>query len=70
MIYYSLVLETDIGKTRTIRVNNAVPGLDQAVITEAVEKIVLGDCFDQEKGAVTAAKKLTLVEVTRTQMEF
>jgi len=71
LLYYSLTLSTDADKTRVIRIPDPIPDLDIDAIKAAIQLMAGNDIFNSEKrGAVTGAKRLELVEVTRTPFDL
>jgi hypothetical protein len=63
MRHYSLVLNTDSGSRRTIRINNPNTDLPNADIAAAVDKIIANDVFDNTRGALESVNRMELTVV-------
>jgi len=64
--HYTLVLNTDSGSRRTLRINNPNVDIPVATLETAVEQLIANDIFDDTRGALESLNRLekTVVEIT------
>ena len=67
MTHYSPVLNTDMGRRRSLRILNPNPDLPVAQIQEAVDQLLANDIFDQERGALDGLILLSNYTVGKIQ---
>ena len=68
--YYTMVFETNLGKTLTLRVTKAVPDLPKSTAVAAMDKILAANCFDPKYGSLTGAKSLKCVKTVTTPINL
>ena len=61
-----MAFETDLGKTVTIRISKATPDLPRSIAVEAMDKILMANCFDDKYGALVTKKSLKCVKTVTT----
>jgi len=66
MKHYSLVLNTDSGSRRSLRINNPNPDLPVATISAAVDKLIANDVFNQERGVLESLNRMELTVIQTT----
>jgi len=68
MQHYAIVLDTDTGGRRTIRINHPNPNMPVEDIQDAVDRILDNDVFDPQRGALKGLNRMELTTVQRTQV--
>ena len=66
MRHYSIILNTDSGSRRSLRINNPDPNLPIATLSDAVNKLIANDPFNNERGALESLNRMELTTVETT----
>ena len=66
MRHYTLVLNTDSGSRRTLRIANPNTSVPTATLATAVDQLIANDVFDNTRGGLESLNRmeLTIVETT------
>ena len=66
MRHYTLVLNTDSGSRRTLRISNPNTDIPTATLATAVNQLIANDVFDDTRGGLESLNRmeLTVVETT------
>jgi len=66
MHHYSIVLNTDMGRRRTLRISNPNPNLPQPEVAAAADKLIANDVFEPSRGALESVNRVELTTIQTT----
>ncbi|MCL2190068.1 MAG: DUF2922 domain-containing protein [Defluviitaleaceae bacterium] len=66
MRHYSIVLNTDSGSRRSLRIANPNPNKPVEEISAAIDRLIANDVFDNQRGALESLNRMELTTVETT----
>ena len=66
MTHYSIVMNTDKGMRRTVRISNPNPNLPTQDIAAAVDKLLANDVYEPSRGTLDSLNRMELTTIQTT----